>query len=711
MPQPLPKNAGPQAAQSIPIPYHQCFETFPEAVLLLCDGRVAGSNPAAARLFGRGAEQLQGLSPLDLSPERQIDGSLSSEAARHKLRLAAAGIRQTFRWRHLHVDGTPRESEVQLLPMPDAGPSAVMAVVRDVHAQRRAEDDYRSIFVHSGSPSVIVDDDMTILMANPKFEQLLGYPRAELEGRMTWADIVHPDERERMQGYHRQRRRPGGTAPAEYECRFVDHQGNAKVILLKVGMLPDGRRSILSLTDITAHKAAEQELRRQQKELSAIVEATGSLIYTCDREYTVGFMNRPMIARNGRDGRGEKCYAVLHDRQAPCPWCPNEQVFAGESVYAEVQSPKDGRWLYGINSPVLGADGQVAFKQAVIIDITERKEAETRLQENAAHLREEVRRLRAGVRDRFRFGDLVGKSAAMQAVYDLILNAAGSDANAIIYGESGTGKELVARAIHAASDRRSHPFVPVNCGAIPENLIESEFFGYKKGAFSGAMADKHGLLDAARGGTLFLDELGDLALRMQVKLLRAIEGGGYTPVGGQQVRHTDARIIAATNRDLEAMVASGRFRQDLYYRVHVIPIRLPPLRERREDLPLLAEHFLQRCSGGRPAASLDGRLLDRLAAYDWPGNVRELENVLRRFVTLGRIDLGDRRQAAGGPPPATARDGAPEGRLKDRVEAFERQLIVETLEACRWHKAKAAARLGIHRKTLFTKLRQYGLES
>ena len=307
----LPNGVRPKAAQSIPIPYHLCFETFPEAVLILRDGRVAGSNPAAVRLFGRGAEQLQGLSPLDLSPERQPDGDLSAEAARHKLRLAAAGIRQTFRWQHLHADGTPREAEVQLLPMLAAGHSVVMAVVRDVHAQRRAEDDYRSIFVHSGSPSVIVDDDMTILMANPKFERLLGYRRAELEGHMTWADIVHPEERERMQGYHRERRRPGGVAPAEYDCRFVDRQGNAKVILLKVGMLPDGRRSILSLTDITAHKAAEQELRRQQKELSAIVEATDSLIYTCDLEYRIGFMNRPMIERTGRDAKGEKCYAEI----------------------------------------------------------------------------------------------------------------------------------------------------------------------------------------------------------------------------------------------------------------------------------------------------------------------------------------------------------------------------------------------------------------
>ena len=157
------------------------------------------------------------------------------------------------------------------------------------------------------------------------------------------------------------------------------------------------------------------------------------------------------------------------------------------------------------------------------------------------------------------------------------------------------------------------------------------------------------------------------------------------------------------------MVASGRFRQDLYYRVHVIPIHLPPLRERREDLPLLAEHFLQRCSNGSGPASLDGRLLDRLGAYDWPGNVRELENVLRRFVTLGRIDLGDRPRATG-LPPAAAPDEPPDARLRDRVDAFERQLIVQALEACRWHKAKAAARLGIHRKTLFTKLRQYGLE-
>jgi len=202
-------------------------------------------------------------------------------------------------------------------------------------------------------------------------------------------------------------------------------------------------------------------------------------------------------------------------------------------------------------------------------------------------------KMRSSIMNRYRFGQIIGKGPAMQKVYKLISKAAASDVNVVVYGESGTGKELVARAIHDMSDRRDRAFVPVNCRAIPHTLIESELFGYKKGAFTGANMDKHGYLDLAEGGTLFLDEVGELGVNMQVKLLRAIDGGGYFPVGSNKTKNSDFRIIAATNRNLRDQVNRGVIREEFFYRIHVIPITLPPLRDRKEDIPLLIDHFLQ----------------------------------------------------------------------------------------------------------------------
>ena len=312
---------------------------------------------------------------------------------------------------------------------------------------------------------------------------------------------------------------------------------------------------------------------------------------------------------------------------------------------------------------------------------------------------------------RSRLGRIIGRSAAMQPVYELIEKAAAADVNVIIYGESGTGKELVAHAIHELSCRKSSSFVPVNCGAIPETLMESEFFGHRKGAFTGAVIDKHGFLDLAKGGTLFLDELGDIGHGMQVKLLRAIDGGGYMPIGGTQLRLPDVRIIAATNRDVAAQVRNGIIREDFFYRIHVIPVYLPPLRVRKDDIPLLVDHFVEKFGKGKRPQLLAPRVMEALKAHDWPGNVRELQNTVYRYLTLNTLDF-----AGTALPPApetqTGRASSMEtadGGLDARVQQFEKQLILQTLERHRWQREVTAEALGIHRKTLFTKMKKYEL--
>ena len=340
------------------------------------------------------------------------------------------------------------------------------------------------------------------------------------------------------------------------------------------------------------------------------------------------------------------------------------------------------------------------------------KKALDELKASETSLREENVRLRARTKDRFRFGDIIGKSEPMQRVYELILQAAATDMNVILYGESGTGKELVSRAIHEASDRKEQVYFPVNLGAIPENLIESEFFGHKKGAFTGADSDQRGFLHLTDKGTLFLDELADIGLNLQVKLLRVLEGNGFTPLGTTEVIKPDIRFIAASNQDLSHRVKTGQIREDFYYRIHVFPIRLPPLRERKEDIPLLVEHFLNSTAPFQKGKPITARVLEALQAYDWPGNVRELQNTLHRYVSQGEVDFPGERINSKISETSNFGDTINHGKmaLDHAVADYEKATILNALKNFQGHKVKTAAALRISRTTLFNKMKKYGID-
>jgi DNA-binding NtrC family response regulator len=313
-------------------------------------------------------------------------------------------------------------------------------------------------------------------------------------------------------------------------------------------------------------------------------------------------------------------------------------------------------------------------------------------------LREENRRLRDQVEDRFRFENILGRSKAMQSVFEQIRAVAASDASVLLLGESGAGKELVARAIHQASPRRQGPFVAVNCGAIPETLLESELFGHEKGAFTGAARRRPGLFAESNGGTLFLDEVGDIPLSLQGKLLRALQDRAVRPVGGDHEIQLDLRVISATHRDLPSLVADGKFREDLYYRLAVIPVRLPSLRERPEDVMLLANHFLERSAAalGKALDGFDEEATAWLLQHRWPGNVRELENAVERAATLARgglVTLADLRVEFALPGPAA-------GGLRPTLAQLEHQYIQRVLEESKGDKAAAARILGVSVRTL-----------
>jgi DNA-binding NtrC family response regulator len=332
---------------------------------------------------------------------------------------------------------------------------------------------------------------------------------------------------------------------------------------------------------------------------------------------------------------------------------------------------------------------------------------------NALRQRElfrENRALRRELDRRYSFAEIIGTSEALQAVFRLVEKVAATNTNILIQGESGTGKELIARAIHHHSPRADRPFVAINCGALPETLLESELFGHVKGAFTGAVASKPGLLRAAEGGTVFLDEIGEVTPAMQVRLLRAVQEHEVTPVGASAPVVFDARIICATNRDLEKEVAAGRFREDLFYRLNVIEVHLPPLRERREDIPLLVRHFITHTAReqAQPEKAIAPEAMSALINYAWPGNVRELQNAVERAFTLSgaRIDLDSLpprvRDAAGGSLPVRDPDG-----LRPTLEEIERRCILETLAAVNQDKVRAANILGIDLSTLYRKLKRY----
>jgi PAS domain S-box-containing protein len=429
-------------------------------------------------------------------------------------------------------------------------------------------------------------------------------------------------------------------------------------------------------------------------------------IFTIDQSGVITFFNKAaeeITGYRGADVIGTKCAALFRTEHCAqsCPLF--HTIHSGEAVKDQrvVIHGGSGRpVLVSVTTAVLStSDGTVLGGVEVIKDLS---------------LVEQLRRQLEG---RYRFEDIISRSPQMQQIFALLPLVANSDSSLLIVGASGTGKELVARAIHHQSPRRDAPFVAVNCAAMPETLIESELFGYVKGAFTDARRDKPGRIAQADGGTLFLDEIGDLPLPVQAKLLRFLQEMVYEPLGATFSTRADVRIVSATNKNLEAMVETGAFRRDLYFRLNVMQIELPPLRERREDLPLLVQHFIERFRGttGKRIEHMDERALAALQDYPFPGNVRELENLIERafLVCQGSVITAEHL------PPNVLRHALDRAAsvaqtslaeaAGDPVAAAERRQIEETLAAHGGNRTHAAAALGIHRSTLIRKINRHRL--
>ncbi len=434
-------------------------------------------------------------------------------------------------------------------------------------------------------------------------------------------------------------------------------------------------------------------------ETSIILDSVADGVFTVDRDFLITTFNRAAEEITGvpRDeALGRPCWEVFRANICETDCALKHTIKTGEPV---------------IDRPItiLNADGKrvpISVSSALLRD---RDGAIIGGVETFRDL-SVVEELRKQVEGQYTFADILSRSHRMMDIFAILPEVAESDSTVLIEGESGTGKELLARAIHNLSGRRKKPMVVVNCGALPDTLLESELFGYKAGAFTDAKKDKPGRFARAEGGTLFLDEIGDISAALQVRLLRVLQEKVYEPLGSTQPVRANVRIITATNRDLNGEVKKGRFRQDLYFRINVIPIALPPLRERKEDIPLLAQHFVDRMSHlrGKKITGLSSDALTAFMQYDWPGNIRELENAIEHAFVLchaGQIELHHLPRplhvAAGG------QKTIPQGKTLAEIEA---RVIYETLARHDWKRLAAARELGINKTTLWRKMKRLKLE-
>jgi PAS domain S-box-containing protein len=458
-------------------------------------------------------------------------------------------------------------------------------------------------------------------------------------------------------------------------------------------------------------RALELRLLERQN-VEAILDAVGDGIFTIDERLRIVQFNRAAEEITGfsRDeALGMSCLKIF--RQIlfgqECLVCKAMEREDYVHLVEREVARKDGRrrLVLVTTTPMLDAGGRRAGVVVVFRDI------------------QELRELTEQAKGRAAFEGLIGKNHRMQQIYRLIEQVADSMASVLIEGESGTGKELVAKAIHRKSPRANKPFVAVSCAALAESLLESELFGHVKGAFTGAVTAKVGRFELADGGTLFLDEIGDISPAIQVKLLRVLQEHTFERVGESRPRTVDVRIIAATNRDLRHLIAEGKFRDDLYYRLKVVPISVPPLRERTDDIPLLVGRFVDRFrkQTGKPVTGVTADAMSALLDYAWPGNVRELENAIEHaFVRCAGTEIAlahlprdvrgaPRRPQRGGESRIGGREGPPGRAAPSPAESSERERIVRTLNEAGWNRALTARQLGLSRVSLWRKIRKYGI--
>jgi|GEM_PF-45579 len=582
---------------------------------------------------------------------------------------------------------------------------------------RKSEERLRAILESIGSDRIsILNKDLEIIWANPVALQKYGQDIIGRKCYQVYKKIDAP-----CTSCPVQKTFADGKIYSAEEFSIADQDGATTVLYLtSTSPIRDRNGEITSVVetskDITERMRLQEEIKSSRDLLDAILNNMNDGIRVIDTKHNILFMNQNLIDLFGNQ-ISKKCYRVFMGGDAPCNPCALDKIFKeNQGTINFIKEDKQRRLIEISASPLSMEEGSRSIIE-VVRDITERKRLESQLIES------EQRRIKE-LKERYRFGNIIGKNPKMQEIYELIQVVAQNMTTVLLLGESGTGKELIARAIHYNSPQNEKPFVEVCCSVLSENLLESELFGHVKGAFTGAIRDKIGRFEMADGGTIFLDEVGDISPSIQVKLLRVIQEREFVPVGGEKVKKINVRIIAATNKDLKKAVERKEFREDLYYRLNVITIHIPPLRERMEDLPILVNHFIEkfREKTKKPIQSISNQALDLLFAYSWPGNVRELENAIEHaFVkcegTIIRpenlpLELQYPRSREYPARPIDQQplmDEYPDHKQDLSLNDFKKDLLLKVLKDTDWDTDESARILKISRATFYRWLKKYNI--